>query len=157
MVDPFETLMTEVGEALDEDMTLDSNSTVSLLVDDEIVVQLESDPQDEAILITCILSELPPGSFRRNILKDALKSNGLYENRPGILSYLEPNNQLILFHKAQIQNAQADTIVEVLLSLVHRAKLWKHAIDEGRTCPHDASEIPTPATQRRPGMFGFTG
>ena len=157
MMNSFEALMQELGEVLQEDLSPDSNDTVSILVEEEIIVQLEQEPHDQALIVTCIISELPPGTFRRNILKDALKSNDLLGKRPGILSYLEHDNQLVLFYKAQLQPIKANTFTKTLMGLVHRAKLWKHAIEQGRTCPSDVSEIPQSTTSRRPGMFGFTG
>jgi D-alanine-D-alanine ligase-like ATP-grasp enzyme len=105
------------------------------------------------MILGATISELPPGKFRENILKDALKANSRINVNPGVLSYLGRENTLILHTKLFIQGTSVDEIIKEMKHLTSRAKKWMDAIDEGRASPDE--EIPKKVGLSGKGMFGF--
>ena len=73
----FHDLIAELGEYIGEDLKVDLNMACSLEINNLIKVQIELDSPGEKILLMSLITELPPGKFRENILKDALKANFL--------------------------------------------------------------------------------
>ena len=67
----FHDLIAELGEYIGEDLKVDLNMACSLEINNLIKVQIELDSPGEKILLMSLITELPPGKFRENILKDA--------------------------------------------------------------------------------------
>lgn len=97
----------------------------------------------------------PPGRFRENILKDALKSNDLLDRNRSILAYLGKENKLILFEYIPAHALTIETLEKHISKIVARAEKWKKAIDSGRTFPDDPEEMPRGQSMRASSPFGF--
>lgn len=151
----FADLIEELGDLLDRDFKAELNHSCRLLINEKIYVQLEAESTGEFILATSEISELPPGRFRENILKDALKSNSLHEFNPSILAYLGKTNKLILFQYIPAHAITASLLQQHLSRLVARAERWKKAIDAGRTSPDDPLEMPRALEVRKTSPIGF--
>lgn len=151
----FADLTHELGELLDVDIRPDLNQMCRLLIDRKIVIHLEIDVVGEFILIVAIISELPPGKFRENILRSALKANYQTDTHPGIFAYVGRENQLILFEHVYAHGLTAEQLYDRINILVQRAKKWKDAIDAGMPAPPDPDEVPGAKEGGKGRMFGF--
>lgn len=149
----FHDLIAELGEIVGEELTVDFNQACCIEVNQLFKVQIELDSTGETILLMTMISELPPGNFRENILKDSLKANFLAEEKEGVLSYIESENTLVLCHTLYTNVITSETLYNHLLSFVERAKQWHDAIESGRTSP-GSLEIPE-GSQKKGSIFGF--
>ncbi len=149
----FHDLVHELGELMDIELKVDLNQACRIEINQSIKVQLELDSPGETILLMTLITELPPGKFRENILKDGLKANFLAEEKEGVLSYVERENSLVLCHTLYTHSITANILFDHLLLFVDRAKKWHDAIEGGRTAPA-LGEIPE-ETQKKGSIFGL--
>ena len=149
----FHDLIAELGEYIGEDLKVDLNMACSLEINNLIKVQIELDSPGEKILLMSLITELPPGKFRENILKDALKANFLAEEKEGTLAYLQKENSLVLFYEIFTRSITRDILYEHLMKFIKRVTDWNTAIESGQSAPH-IGEIPE-STEKKGNIFGF--
>lgn len=149
----FKDLLYELSQILGQDLKADLNQVCPLVIDETYHVQLEMDISGDSILMGCYMCELPPGKFRENILKDALKAGFDTKKEKSILGYCEQINQLALFEYVPNYDLNGQRLYEALCIFVDRVKDWKSAIDSGKTSPDGAFAEPT-QKQGRP-LFGI--
>lgn len=149
----FNDLIYELSQILGEELKADLNQICPLVIDEDYHVQLEMDISGDSILIGSFICELPPGKFRENILKDALKAQFETKDKKSILGYCEQINKLALFENVPNYDLNGETLFERLCNFVEQVKEWKEAIDKGKTSPDGAFAQPT-QKQGRP-LFGF--
>ena len=149
----FDELMENLSDILKRDIIPDPNNVINLVIDQTIKVQIEPDSFDEYIYIAAMIEELPPGKFREHILRDALKANYLADINPGTLSYMYKNNMLMLHQKFPLGSLDALKLIDLVKTLVERAKVWKTAINEGYSAPKE--EVPTDDTHAKGSIFGM--
>ena len=148
----FHDLVKELGELMGCDLTIDLNQACRIQINQTIYVQLELDSPGETLLLMSLIIELPPGKFRENILKDALKANFLSEEKGGVLSYVKRENHLVLCQTLYTHSITADTLYDHLLLFTERVKQWQDAINGGRTSPD--GEIPQ-GSNKKGSIFGL--
>ena len=148
----FQDLLYELGERLDIQLQIDFNQACSLNINQSIDVQIELSSTEETILLMSMISELPPGRFRGDVLKDALKANFLEEKKNGYLSYIERENALTLLQTVYIQPLSSEALYDLLVFFSQRALKWKEAIESGHTSPE--GEFPK-IVQKGKSIFGF--
>ncbi|QZA59059.1 CesT family type III secretion system chaperone [Candidatus Rhabdochlamydia porcellionis] len=137
MMDPFAQLLNDLSLLLDTHLSPDKRGACKLNIDDALHIQLEPDSNREKLLFFCFLSEIPPGKFRENVLRDALKTNADL-NTQGILGFSERNNQLVLFANLNFPSLTAREVLDFLHLFMAKAQTWKQAIATGQTsnlCP----------------------
>ena len=93
----FSGLISELSEILETPLHVEHDSICSFLIDQKIRIQIEEDPTAQRILIVAIISEIPAGKFRENVLRQMLILNGGY-NKPGVFSYI-PQTAHLTFHR----------------------------------------------------------
>lgn len=137
MMDPFAQLLNDLSLLLDTHLCPDKRGACKLNIDDTLHVQLEPNDTREKLLLFCFLSEIPPGKFRENVLRDALKTNA-DPSTLGIFGFSERNNQLVLFANLNFPYLTAKEILDFLHLFIAKAQTWKQAITTGQTsnlCP----------------------
>ncbi len=149
----FHDLIHELGEFIGEDLKVDLNQSCCIEVNQILKIQIELDPPGEIILLMAKVIELPPGKFRENILRDALKANFLAEEKEGVLSYLERQNTLVLCQNLYTHSISRDILYAHLMQFIERSSKWLAAIEAGRSSP-DSGEIPE-GTEKKGSIFGF--
>ena len=150
----FADLMAELGELLGDDLKPDLNQVVTLAVNETLKVQIEPDKTGEFVLLACMVADLPPGRFRENILRDALKTNYRIDEFPEILSYVRGENSLVIFRNIPAAALRGHQLYELLITFTDRCTRWRDAIENGQTSP--PNEAPEKPGGARPPMFGFT-
>lgn len=151
MIDPFEVLIAQLGEALHLELFIDRHEACMLRIHHVLPVQLQMDRSREKLLAAAFIYELPPGRFREDVLCEALKANGLPDPRPGIFCYVAAENKLVLYADALITQITAEKLVNLLASLIDYAQLWREALERGSPSP-----APVQSSIKNPNPFHVT-
>jgi len=134
MLSKFEQLLQELSDKIDISLKVDDNEACAILYDEKITVQLEMDNDEENILVTCSIIELPPGKFRENVLKEALKENNKY---PYLASfgYFYDDNCLAAFNYLNFANLNAQILFDYLNVFSEMCFTYHEAITNGQVSP----------------------
>lgn len=132
MVDRFEQLLSELSQQLGVALHVDKKGACKLRINEQYHVQLESDAHQERLLAACFICDVPPGKYRENTLKDALKANGPFPQN-GTLAYSDRNNKLVLFSYLPMITLTGQKLADFLTVFVDKAKNWRMGVESGRT------------------------
>ncbi len=149
MVDPFEALLSELGTELGITLHPDRKGACKLKINDIFHIQLESDAHQENLLIAAFICDLPPGKYRENILRDALKANWPFAKN-GTLAYSDRNNKLVLFSSLRLANLNGKKLAEFLSIFIDKANNWRIGVETGHT-----AHLVTAPTKSSSGLFGM--
>lgn len=131
-MDRFEEILSELGNLLGTTLHPDKRGACKLNVNDILHVQIEMQPEKERLLLACMICEIPPGKFRENILKDALRANWPFPVH-GTLSYSEKNNKLCLFEFLSLENLSGQKLLDNLNAFIAKADSWRVGVEQGQT------------------------
>jgi hypothetical protein len=132
MIDRFEELLKELSVELGATLHPDRRGACKFKVNELIHIQLECDAHQENLLVAAFICDIPPGKFRENILKDALKSNGPFPKN-GTLSFSERNNKLTLFSYLRLAPLTGRSLGEFLIKFIDKANNWRIGVETGHT------------------------
>ncbi len=132
MTDRFEELLKELSALLGISLHPDHKGACKLVFNETLHVQLECDAALENLLIATFICDIPPGKFRENILKDALKANSPFP-KIGTLAYSDRNNKLTLFTSLRLSNLTGVKLAEILSLFVDKANQWRTGVETGHT------------------------
>ena len=152
VTDLFGTLLEELGKSLDvPNLHPDINNSCLIKMKNGQTLQLEIDPHHQFLVIGADLGIVPPGKYRENLFKEALKANDMPHPLDGILAYSKKTDSLILFKKIYLTNLNGETIAVSIIPFLEKADLWSTALSRG--------EIPSIGTvnnnKSSSGMFGL--
>lgn len=147
----YNDLIFDLSNRLNRKLKPDKNNCVTLLIEQKVTVQIETDRNEEFLIIGAFIAELPPGKFREHILRDALKANSLYKNTSQVLSYMKNENHLIIHKKMLLEAISSDNLFKEIKNISSRAKKWLESLDNGRSCPDD--EMPAKTTSSDKSIF----
>lgn len=150
MVDRFQELLNQLSVEIGLTLHPDKIGACTLKTREDFEVRLECDPRQENLLLAIFICEVPPGKFRENILKDALKSNAFFP-QIGTLAYSDRNHQLTLFTFAPLPLLNGAKLAELLNAFIDKAYQWRTAVESGTT----ATLVAT-SSKSSSGMFGLT-
>ena len=125
----FEEYIQKLGQTLGTPLHAEKGYLCKLRVEGSLQVQIEHEPDQERILIASFLCELPPGKYREDLLKEALKANDSLE-RLGIFAYSSKNNNLVYFLYLSDKIA-FEEFSQSFLHWLDTAKVWKSAVESG--------------------------
>ncbi|MEM7174595.1 MAG: CesT family type III secretion system chaperone [Chlamydiota bacterium] len=126
----FQELVWDLGEMMKIPFHIDENNACRLLIGEKLPIQLEMDDMGENVLVAASVSEIPPGRFREDLLKAALKANAPY-NPHGALAYVEKKNILVLYKFLAISQCTAPKLVEFLVPFIEYAESWQASVLSG--------------------------
>jgi hypothetical protein len=149
MIDRFEGLLTELGSELGIPLHQDRLGACKLNVNNELHIQLECDAHQDNLLIAVFICDIPPGKFRENILKDALKSNCPFPKN-GTLSFSDRNNKLTLFKYLRFAGLNGQKLAEFLAAFIEKATQWRVGVETGHT-----SQLAAPPTKPSTNILGL--
>lgn len=149
MIDRFEELLHELSKELTIALHPDRIGACTLIIEDGPSVQLECDKTPGNLLIGSFLCEIPPGKFRENILRDALKANDPFPEN-GILAYCEGNDQLLLFSSHPMTELTGPKLSNLLHLFIEKAIQWRTAVETNTT-----STLLPSTSKPSSGMFGL--
>lgn len=148
-MDRFAELLFDLSKLWNVELFADKKHFCRFHYKNELHVQLEFDEAKERILIASFLCEIPPGKYRENLLKEALKSNYIYP-RVGTLAYSDRNNQLALFEYTYLQGLNAEKLAKILEKFFEKGHEWKIAVEKGTPLPSTSPQI-----KGRDSLFGL--
>ncbi len=125
----FEEYIQKLGIVLGTSLYAEKGYLCKLLIEGSLKVQIEHESPEERILVASFLCELPPGKFREDLLKEALKANDSLE-RLGIFAYSPKNNSLTYFLYLS-DKIDFEDFARQFMEWLESAKKWKSAIETG--------------------------
>ena len=133
VMDLFESLLQELGHAMKiEDLRPDEHNTCLIRFrDGGLEVQLEPFEKGEFLLIGSTIGVIPPGRYRENVFREALKANGLPPPRHGIFAYIAKSDRLVLFSMLSLREINGEKIAAFLTPYMEKALIWKQHIERG--------------------------
>lgn len=149
----FEDILAGLSPLVGEDLHPDVNNACVLVLNENIKIQLELDITAEFLLMASMIIDLPPGKFRENVLKSALKANNMIDQSPGILAFVVKANKLVLFDRIYTDDLTPEKLLAEITQFFHKAENWKNAIQGGNTAPLGA--FPEMGPGQGPKLFGL--
>jgi hypothetical protein len=147
MIGQFEELLQALSKVFAIDLHIDRHNACSIQIQPHLIIQLQLDTSQENLWIFSKLIDTPPGKFRENILKEALKANALPDPRAGTLAYLAATNQLALFQTYPLSILNGERLGGLIGSFLELADSWRKAILSGQSSP--------PSQETKPSPFGL--
>lgn len=135
MIGAFEELLEGLGKNLQLTLHVDLANACSIRVKEDLIIQLAPDLSQENLWIFCKVIEIPPGKFLENVLREALKANGLPDPRAGNFGYIGTTGHLVLFQKYLFTVLNADRLSGFIGAFLEMADSWQKAIANGQTAP----------------------
>ena len=150
----FDSLLKELGNAIDiEDLHPDSNNSCLIGFESGIEIQIEPYNRDDFLLMCCDLGRIPPGRYREDVFREALKANGMPHPRYGTFAYSEQSDHLILFGLLSYRELNGEKIASFLFPFKEKAERWKEALERGAVPLADTMTTSRPSGPL--GMFGM--
>lgn len=145
----FASLLEELGRTIElPDLHPDRNHSCLITFPNELKIQLEMDSMAQHVILGCDLGAVPSGRYRENVLREALKANGLPAPHHGFLAFSNKTDHLILFDYLSTKELTGEKIADALTPFSEKAHHWKDSLTKG--------EMPSVGTLRTSGgMFGL--
>ncbi len=135
MTDPFSALLDSLGTLFGLPLEADQNNACALQIKKGLVIQLQPDDTMGKVLIASRVVEVPPGKFRENVLKEALKANGLADPRVGTFAFVAKTNTLVLFQYYPIDILNGERLAGLIMPFIDLAEQWRVAVLAGKAGP----------------------
>lgn len=135
MHDSFSYLLDELAKVLHLSLHVDQVGACSILLPQDFLVQLQPDSAKEELFLFSKLAPLPPGRFREEVLKEALKANTDKDPQAGIFAYLEKTNHLVLFQSYPLIILNGERLAAFFANFRLLGMQWRTAILQGQTHP----------------------
>lgn len=152
VVNQFEALLQELGQILKIPLHPDKTHSCLIKLKEGVSVQLEIDRPGDSLLFGIDVADVPPGKYRENLFKEALRANGSPSPRYGTLAYSRKTGHLVLFERLPLKDLNGDKVAEFLKPFVMKAKVWKDAIIRGEVPVIQGSGA---HPNKNIGMFGL--
>lgn len=130
-MDRFAILLDDLGTLIDVPLHPDHHRACILLINNQLHVHITEEENKDRLMIAAFVSEVPPGKFRENILKEALKENNLFP-RLGTFSYSDRNNQLALVSYIPLAGLRGDNFADFLEKFFEKSFSWKTGVETGQ-------------------------
>lgn len=127
-MDRFAILIDDLGGLIDVPLHVDSHRTCVLVVDHKLHVHIKEEENKDRLLVATFVSEVPPGKFRENILKESLKENDSFP-RLGTFSYSDRNNQLAFCSHISLANLDGHKFADFLEKFLEKSFSWRTGIE----------------------------
>jgi hypothetical protein len=144
MISKFEEILVELGKIFQLPLHIDHFHACTLQVHETMKIQLQLDMSQENLWIFSKLIEVPPGKFRENVFREALKANALPDPRIAILGYLSTTNHLALFQKYPLAILDGERLSGLIGSFLEMGQSWIQAITAGQPAPRSLSTPSNP-------------
>lgn len=152
VTDLFGSLLQELGTILQiPDLHPDRNNTCLIKLKNGINIQLEFDRSGRFLLLGTDLGIVPPGKYRENLFREALKANDLPFPTHGTLAYSKKSDCLVMFEKITSTDLTGEKIAAELIPFSEKAIVWKDALQKNDIPMITQGYSPLKST----GMFGL--
>lgn len=144
MTDKFTELLHSLSTLFGIELRADKYNACALQIKQGLVIQLQPNDTAEKLLIASKITEIPPGKFRENVLKEALKANARPDPLVGTLAYLPNSNMLVLFQYYPLDLLTSERLAGLITPFIDVAEQWRSAILSGQTNPPTAQPVRIP-------------
>lgn len=131
------------------DLHPDRNNSCLIRIKGGLEIQLEFDRTGQNLIVGCDLGPIPPGRYRENMFREALKSNGLPHPLYGIFAYSKQTDHLIMYDLINGKDLTGDKVGDFLMKFIDKLIVWRNAID--------GSSIPTISSIKSSKLGGLFG
>ena len=152
MITAFESFLNELGKTLEFDMTPEENGTCSIIIDDKLVIQLESTADEKELLLISPIAEILPGAFRIKVFTNALKANNQIP-KTGNFAFNDSSTELFLFEYFSLEMQDTEKFKIILELFAEKAINWKEALMRNESAPAEFISQLTPAPSPLNGPF----
>ena len=135
MTSQFEELLEALGKVFRLALHVDHMNACSIQVREGLVIQLQPDMAQENLWLFSKITEVPPGKFRENVLREALKANGMRDPVTGVLGFWAPTGELALCQKYPLNVLNGERLSGFLGAFLDMANSWQKAIESGQSAP----------------------
>lgn len=141
MLDRYSALISDLSKALHVNLSPDIQNACILKLKDNLQIVIEPDVLGEKLLIVIEIGSPPPGDYRKNLFKEALKSNGLPPPKNGIFAYSAKNDSLLLTEQVSLEDISAPQLLLLFKTLIQIARVWKTAIEQTEVPSYRSTEV----------------
>lgn len=153
VTDLFGSLLQELGQVMGiPDLHPDRHNACLIKFPDGLEVQMELDGQGLELTMASNLGVLPPGKYRENVFREAMRANGMPLPLMGVFAYSKKADSLVLFQRVPTKDLSGDKINTALLPFLEKARYWKETITNNEI--PQVSSVYT-STGRPGGIFGL--
>jgi len=147
VLDMFESLLDELAKALEiEKLTPDENNSCIIKFENELEIQIEPLDTGSFLFINVDLGEMPPGRYREEVFREALKANGMETPRHGTFCYSDQSDHLMLYKLIPLQDITGERVAAFLTPFMEKAVKWKETLEN--------NEVPVVDTMHTSGVPG---
>lgn len=150
-LDLFASLLDELAAILKVKLRPDTNNSCRIRYPDKTEVQIEIDTGGEWVIIGTNIGTLPPGRFREDFCREALKANLILEPKCGTFAYSKKGDRLVFFRRIPYRIAKGQQIAEALTPFLERAKSWKEMLSRNEVPLVRSQESSSPGNR----LFGL--
>jgi len=129
--DAFSALCDDLGKILKIRTRPNRGNTMLIRFRTGIELRLEQAPGNNIIVATTCGKPPPTGRYRENLLREALKANGLPAPRTGFFAYSTKQEALVLSDHLPMDELSAQKLADFLGPFMQKAEMWKNAIEHG--------------------------
>lgn len=132
--DRLEELLSQLGHIFKLPLHTDKSHACSIHIT-PLTIQIQLDSIQENLFFFSKIIALPPGRFRENVLREAMKANGLSDPRAGVLGYIATTNHLTLHQCYPLSILNGDRLAALFGGFFDLGASWHQAIESGQSAP----------------------
>ncbi len=151
----FSTILEDLGKIMNMKLAPDRNNACQIQAANGLMVHMEPDSAGERIMFVSDLGVPPPGRYRENLFREALKANGLPLPRQGIFAYSKKKDSLVLFDSLFLDDLTGQLVADFLKPFMQKAELWRASIPKGEVPSFTSNELSFGTSPGGSGMFGL--
>lgn len=152
VTDAFGLILQELGTALKiGGLKPDANNSC-LIKFPQISIQLELDSGAQNLILCSNFPQIPPGKYRENVFREALKANGLPYPHAGDFAYSKQADHLVLMKSIPLKELTGEKVFQILTPFMQRAIDWNESLSRGEI---PSIQIASSGIKTSSGMFGL--
>ncbi len=151
VVNAFEAVLQELGDAIGIPLKPGKMDGCLVRYPEGLEVQIQMNTKRNHILLYADLGAVPPGRYREDLLREALRANGKPYPRKGVLAFTDAKDHLIIYLSRSMTELTGEKIAYIYKPFVEKAQKWQDALTRGEI-PAVRSDT---STGTPPGLFGM--
>lgn len=141
-MEKFRQLLYDLGDLIAQDLFIDEHGVCRLFVNEKFPIQLESDQSEEMLYFIAPIAEVPPGRFREQVLKEAMKENEQTKGCDGTLGYVFQKNLLTFCFEYPFEQLTGTLLADLLEKITPKIEAWYDALARGSAGPNPQTPLP---------------
>lgn len=128
-------LLDELSQIFHLPLKIDRHHACSIQIKEGVTLQLQLDPLQENLFLFAKVGEVPPGKYRENVFKEALKTHSLPEPRIAHFGFIAKSAELALFHSYPLTILKGELLAGLIGAFLQYAIEWKKGLAQGTIPP----------------------